>query len=809
MNNQCQPLRSLSSVRMWIALLALVATAGAQEAIQDSSGTTLRLMHGGRFVQGTSGGERTLQKAFPLSTTGQFYGNAEDPAHVTWITKPFYLAETEVTVDQFAEFVTSAGYKTSAERQQTEMVGWEPTPPDKPLYQSYDFLRDAKFTWKNPGFPQKGNHPVVGVSWADAKAYCEWLSEKDGAHYRLPTEAEWEFACRAGTSTWFSFGDKAKGVVHQYGNLGNVELERHRKHAAERQWLLDFDNDPEDGYVFTAPVKSYEANAFALHDMHGNVWEWCEDLWLDTVYKDFEKPRYDQPNRTAVDPVNTNRPQTPANNFHTIRGGSWYNGDLICRSASRTYWDREDAACYIGFRIARDADANVSTTAREMYTAEQAAVAAVKAAGGKVYSSRGLDLEVRFEGESFDEAALINLQRLPDLERVRIAWRKRDGRLSQASINTVASLSTLKSLEIASDFDPTTIDLSPLNRLAQLEVLKFPRSSPLTDRELAMLNGLTSLVEFECFGTAGGLKDSGIAQLSGNRQLRTLHVYENEATGLFLEAFVGCPLTSLSSTAMYGHDGTLTDHHTVHLAKFPRLQQLQLDGQGGLTGSSLDVISGLSNLQRLHLDRCTGFADDDFAVLAGLQKLRSLNLTDTHAGDRAATAIASIPRIEDVRIVTDDLTDVGLQHLSQAFSIQELQLHCHRITDTGVVALGRINRLKRLTIQSKNITGSGLRSLVNLPELQDLTLLTPGLTDVAFEYLSRVKSLKKLRLAQRGIQPAAALTNDGLMKMEPAVWLTELWLPRNDTQMTEEKMNELKKRMPKTNVIVYTVDWTP
>ena len=85
--------------------------------------------------------------------------------------------------------------------------------------------------------------------------------------------------------------------------------------------------------------------------------------------------------------------------------------------------------------------------------------------------------------------------------------------------------------------------------------------------------------------------------------------------------------------------------------------------------------------------------------------------------------------------------------------------------------------------------------------------MTPGLTDVAFDYLARAKNLQKLRLAHRGDRPAAALTNEGLMKMAKATWLKELWLPRNDTGMTEQKMNELKSLMPKTGVIPYTVEW--
>ena len=96
------------------------STSGADD-VSDSVGTRFRLVEGGRFVQGTSGGERALKRAFPLSTTGQFYGNSEDPAHVTWITKPFYLAATEVTVDQFAAFVKATGYETSAERETTQI----------------------------------------------------------------------------------------------------------------------------------------------------------------------------------------------------------------------------------------------------------------------------------------------------------------------------------------------------------------------------------------------------------------------------------------------------------------------------------------------------------------------------------------------------------------------------------------------------------------------------------------------------------------------------------------------------------------
>lgn len=777
------------------------------QVVTDSAGANLRLIEGGRFVQGTSGGERVLSTAFPLSTAGQFYGNAEEPAHVTWITKPFYLAETEVTVGQFKKFVAATRYVTSAEKADTEMVGWDPTSEDKPLYESHDFLRDGKFNWKNPGFPQQDDHPVVGVSWRDAKAYCDWLSEQESVRYRLPTEAEWELACRAGTSTWFSFGDRAKNVVHRFGNLGNVELEKHRPHAAERQWLLDFENDPEDGHVFTAPVGSYEANAWGLKDMHGNAWEWCEDLWLDTVYNDYKRPRYDAPVGVAVDPVNTDRPQTPANNFQAIRGGCWYNGDLICRSAGRTYWDRDDAACYIGFRVARDVDLGASTAVKERYDKEQLAIQKIESAGGTLYSSGGLDIEVRFEGEAFDESALKSLKFVSNLERLRIGWRARESLLTQAGLDTIAALAELRELEFRSSLNVETVDFSVLSRLPQLEVLRFPRDAAFKDEHLLSLSGLTSLIEFQCFGTNGGLTDSGISALAGNRQLETLSVFENQATGKFLKDFVGCPLQSFTSTRLYNGDGMMTDEYASQLREFPELRSLSLNGQSHLGGATMKSIGGLTQLRSLSLEECRGFNDEDYTVVGGLQRLQSLNLLYTEAGASAAEAISQIPRLQTLRLGSDRITDESVEQLARAFSIAELQIASNKITDKGVQSLGRINRLQRLTLVSDRVTGTGLGPVARLPELRDLSLITSSLTDVAFDYLSRARSIQKLKLAHRGYQPPSALTNVGLMKMSRATWMKEFWLPRNDTQMTEEKMNELNAVMPKTNVIVYTVDW--
>lgn len=795
--------------RFWIPFWVLCCLHGMIARAENAQDAKFVLIPGGKFIQGTDGGERALQRAFPLSTAGQNFGNAEGPAHPTWITKPFWIATKEVTVGEFKRFVDETGYITTSESGLTEMVGWDPTPEDAPLYESHDFARAPSFTWKTPGFPQEDDHPVVGVSWIDAKAYCAWRSERDGVTFRLPTEAEWELACRAGTTTWFSFGDRAKGIVHQHANFGNVELEKHRRHAAERQWLLDWDNDSEDGFIFTSPTGNYRPNAWGLYDMHGNVWEWCEDLWLDTVYKDYTRPRFDRPTETALNPVNLDRPQTPVNDFHTIRGGSWYNGDLICRSANRTYWDAEDAACYLGFRLVKEASPETSTAAVDAYQAELDAIEAIEKAGGSLYSGNGLDLEIRFEGNQVDATVFSKLAAISHLRGLQIRWRSRDQRLKQSDLDTIAGLSGLQSLEFADSLGIERLDLSVLTQLKSLRTLRFPRTAPLQDEHLSSLAGMESLVAFRCFGTDGGLTDQGVLHLASNRELETLEIWESDAAGDFLSAWMGCPLRIVALTAPYGRPGAANEETLRGIVEFPALESLTLDGQTKL--KSLSGIDQLSRLRELSLERCSGIPDKGFSSLAKLHRLRSLNLLETNAGDHAAIAIAEIPRIERLRIghtgQGGSVSDLGCAELGKAISLQELHLKSDGVTDSGIRAFGYINRLRELVIRSNSVDGSGLGPIAQLPELRELSLQTPELTDSAFEHLSSAKSVTKIRLAHRGVKPPSALTDRGIMKMANAKWLRELWLPRNDTGITEDQMKVLGERLPDANVIPYTVDW--
>jgi formylglycine-generating enzyme required for sulfatase activity len=207
---------------------------------------------------------------------------AEGPEHVVEITKPFYMGTTEVTVGQFRRFVEA-----------------------NPQYE------DLYVRWKEPGFAQTDNHPVVWVSWYNAFDFCKWLSEKEGQVYRLPTEAEWEYCCRAGTS----------GTRYCYGD-DEAQLENYAWYVYQARG--------------TRRVGRKKPNDWGLYDMHGNVWEWCQDRYDPDYYK-----------QSAV-----KDPTGPDDSLTVVqRGGSWDLGSMHCRSAFRSFCSRGELREHRGFRV--------------------------------------------------------------------------------------------------------------------------------------------------------------------------------------------------------------------------------------------------------------------------------------------------------------------------------------------------------------------------------------------------------------------------------------------------------------------------
>ena len=295
---------------------------------------------------------------FPRCNTSALI-NQEKDQFIAKISKAFLIGKNEVTVGQFKEFVKSTGYKTDAEKSSTGMIVFKPEKHKKNWNKNtwaHFFQPDKSKSWKSPGFEQSDHHPVVGVSWNDAKAFCKWLSKKEGKTYRLPTEAEWEYVCKAGTSTHFSFGNKIRNVIHTKANIGNVELEKLYPDMVQRQWLLDIKIDKADKFPHTAPVGSFPANPWGVNDMHGNVWEWCEDYYNQFTYKKnstVKGKKKSKTKNTVVDPLNTEKENEFADHRVT-RGGSWYSGPMTVRSTSRGFYDAPESASYLGFRVVRE-----------------------------------------------------------------------------------------------------------------------------------------------------------------------------------------------------------------------------------------------------------------------------------------------------------------------------------------------------------------------------------------------------------------------------------------------------------------------
>jgi formylglycine-generating enzyme required for sulfatase activity len=286
------------------------------------------LIPSGEFKMG-SGESAEATAAFFNKTYGEDLLNAdffkdEHPQHRVRITKPFYLGTYHVTRGQFRQFVADARYKTEAEKAKNPGAwGWDP--------EKKQLGFNEKYSWLNTGFPQTSEHPVVHVSWNDAVEFCNWLSRKEGKTYRLPSEAEWEYACRAGTTTRYSSGDDPETLA-KVGNVADATAK-----ARFPRWKYAI--KASDGYVFTSPVGSFKPNAFGLYDMHGNAWQWCAD-WYGAEY--YAKSPVD-------DPTGPN-----SGEVRVIRGGSWDGRPSDARSAKRCWLTLDNQYnCVTGFRVAR------------------------------------------------------------------------------------------------------------------------------------------------------------------------------------------------------------------------------------------------------------------------------------------------------------------------------------------------------------------------------------------------------------------------------------------------------------------------
>jgi formylglycine-generating enzyme required for sulfatase activity len=263
------------------------------------------------------------------SPTDEPERHEKEPVQHTEVIGAFAVSETEITRGQFAAFV--------ADTKREIPVG---------CYTHGDGMDstsdlDARSSWREPRFEQNDDHPVVCVVWQDAKDYAAWLSRRTGQSYRLLSDAEWEYAARAGTTSAYFWGDNAdRGCAYMNGGdpslvralpMWKQTVERDRAAGSSGARILECD----DGSAFTSAVRRYEPNAFGLYDVAGNVWEWVDAC-------------RDEPTAGSTNDQCTLR---------GVRGGSWDDWPMELRSADRHKTPADTRRNDLGFRVARSASA--------------------------------------------------------------------------------------------------------------------------------------------------------------------------------------------------------------------------------------------------------------------------------------------------------------------------------------------------------------------------------------------------------------------------------------------------------------------
>jgi formylglycine-generating enzyme required for sulfatase activity len=249
----------------------------------------------------------------PISENGRF--EEEGPQHRVAIAHPFAVSRAPITRAQYDAFVRATYRDTASACASIDSGDWVST---------------SGLTWRNPGFEQGPDHPVVCISWDEAQAYAQWLSAKTGERYRLLSEAEFEYIARAGTTTAYPWGASGEDIC---AHANSFDLAAKRAHP---DWPAA---DCDDGYTYTGPAEAFPANAFGIYGATGNVFQWTQDCWGEGGY--------------SGAPSDGSARRTEGCNVRVIRGGSWLNSARGLRAAMRDLDRQQDRYTNLGFRAAR------------------------------------------------------------------------------------------------------------------------------------------------------------------------------------------------------------------------------------------------------------------------------------------------------------------------------------------------------------------------------------------------------------------------------------------------------------------------
>jgi uncharacterized protein (TIGR03067 family) len=622
----------------------------------NSIGMKFVLIPPGEFTMGSPSSERNREKN-------------EAQAGVK-LTEPYYLGTTELTQGQW----------------QT-LVGTTP--------------------WKGQGSAREDvTNPASFVNADDAQTFCQKLREKEQASYRLPTEAEWEHACRAGTTTPFSFAEDDSQLM-DYGWF--------EKNAAER------------GERYAHAVGLKKPNAFGLFDMHGNVWEWCADSGGETL-------------PGGIDPLVSNGP------YRLARGGSWHGSAGLCRSAFRlgpVPYPREGN---LGFRVAL-------TAVGSHKKASQAVKPGDTETPNAADFATWLNETAALPAQQQIPAVVKKLQELnPGFDGILRGW---DHGAPEIENGAVAGL--LFSTAAVSDISPLRAFKS-LNRLncgtygggGKLADLSPLRGLPLTKLNVSgtAVSDLSPLVGmkldfFGCWTTQVG----DLTPLKG-MPLTELHCGRSRVTSL--APLAGMPLTELHCDEIRFDD----------LSPLKGMPMIKLE----CTGAPISDFSPLAGmpLKELRCDFQPGWNVQPLLTITSLESVngkpaaefwKEVGVSPVDYDRQAAEWVLSVGGELDLRAHPWDLlprqaVKDSASLPNEKFTVEAVTLKAHAgVTDTSLKNLAELPRLYTLKLlKAPGVTAAGLVHLRDLPALSDLTLEGIPLSGLAVEQLTHLKSLEHLAL---------------------------------------------------------------
>jgi hypothetical protein len=502
-------------------------------------------------------------------------GEPEKPQHPVQITKDFYLGKYLVTQGQ---------YKT--------------------------------VTGENPSKFQGNRLPVEFISWEDALSYCSKLQAKLKYKVMLPSEAQWEYACRAGTKTPFHFGSNLNGV------------------SANCDGNFPYGTDIKGTYKEkTAEVGSYPANPWGLYDMHGNVWQWCED-WSSSYANATERS----------DPIQL---IGQTNSFRILRGGAWNSSAQSCRSAERNWRAPDFRSDFIGFRVClglASVPAQTPESPKAIIDPDRRAAEYVRSVGGQIWidENRHIPNAGDLPRESFHITATVL---------------SRNAKVNDTGLAAFKGCEHIKRLELFETGPVSDIGLSYFKECKDMEELHIQNQSRIGDEGLSHLNGFTKLRMLRLQSTK--VSDVGLGYLRDSKDLENIELGFTSVSDAGMTNFTGCKnLIDLN----LGYT-KVTDNG---LASFKESKKLKIISLPGLPISDRDVayLKGCS-VSWLILDQCRNVTDDGLSMLDfTLAEVVSLN--GTQASDALLSLFKDSVRLRELGLARTKVTAAGVDASKKA-----------------------------------------------------------------------------------------------------------------------------------------------